>query len=116
MARWTEAEQQALTNMVEIERRQDEAQEHLRITIMNEFCRIMGRSGLPPMAVMRLAARAVGEVYREVADSHSGPNACPCNWRPNERADTDMLCTALMAAIRYRPVADLRTMRIAGSA
>lgn len=105
-----------MTNMAEIERRQDEAQEHLRMTLMNEFCRIMGRSGLPPMTVMRLAARAVGDVYREVANSHSGPNACPCNWRPDERADTEMLRTALMTAIRFRPAADLRTMRIAGSA
>ncbi len=102
--------------MMEIERRQDEAGAHIRATIMNEFCRVMSRSGLPPMAVMRLAAQAVGSVYREVAQTHCGPEACPCNWRPNEQGDIDMLCAALMAAIRYRPVADLRAMQPAGSA
>ncbi|KQZ82846.1 hypothetical protein ASD64_07855 [Mesorhizobium sp. Root157] len=102
--------------MMEIERRHEEAQAHIRATIMTEFCHVMSRSGLPPMAVMRLAAQAVGSIYREIAETHSGPNACPCNWSPNERTDIDVLCTALMAAIRFKPVQDLRAMRPAGSA
>ena len=105
-----------MSNMMEIERRQEEAQAHIRATIMNEFCRVMNQSGLPPMAVMRLAAQPVGSIYREVAETHSGPNACPCNWRPNEQTDVDVLCTALLAAIRFKPVQDLRAMRPIGSA
>jgi hypothetical protein len=101
---------------MEFERRQEEARAHIRATIMNEFCHVMSRSGLPPMAVMRLAAQAIGAVYREIADTHSGSNPCPCNWHPNERTDIEVLCTALMAAIRCRPGQDLRAMQPAGTA
>jgi hypothetical protein len=102
--------------MMEIERRREEAEAHIRATIMNEFCHIMNRSGLPPMAIMRYAAQAIGAVYREIADTHSGPNPCPCNWHPNEKRDIEVLCTALMAAIHFKPGQNLSAMRPAGSA
>jgi hypothetical protein len=102
--------------MVDIERRQEEAGAHIRAAIMSEFCRVMSYSGLPPMAVLRLAVQAIGSVYRDMAEVHSGPDACPCNWRPNEQADVDVLCAALMAAIRFKPIQDLRAMQPAGSA
>ena len=52
--------------MAEIERRSEEASAHIRATIMNEFCEVMHKTGLSPIAVMRLAAQAVGSIYREV--------------------------------------------------
>ncbi|WP_195176283.1 hypothetical protein [Mesorhizobium sp. INR15] len=100
----------------EVERRHEEAEAHIRKTIMNEFCEIMHKSGLPPMAVMRLAARSIGMIYREVADAHSGPEACPCGWRPNEVVDVEVLGMALMTACERCQVRDLRHMRIAGTA
>ncbi len=98
------------------ERRHEEAQAHIRATIMNEFGEVMRRTGLPPMVVMRLAAQAVGAIYRESAAAHSGSDACPCGWCPHERADVDVLCSALTAACTRQPVRDLRLLRIAGTA
>lgn len=100
----------------EIERRQEEAEAHLRARVMNEFCATLRRTGLPPMAVLRLAAQAVGSVYREVSDTHSGPDACPCGWYPRDQ-DIEVMCMALVAASRAtRRRTDLRSMQVVGSA
>lgn len=99
----------------ENERRHEEAQAHIRATVMNEICEVMHKTGLPPMVVMRLVAQAIGSIYRETADTHSGPSACGCGWRPNE-GDVDVLCQALLAACTRRPRRDLATMQIAGRA
>ena len=103
-------------SQVEIERRHDEAEAHIRATIMNELCEVMHRTNLPPMAVMRLAARSIGTIYREMADAHSGIDPCPCGWRPQEATDIDMLVMALLTACERRRTDDLRLMRIAGTA
>lgn len=100
----------------ENERRHEEAQAHIRATVMNEICEVMHKTGLPPMVVMRLVAQAVGSIYRETADAHSGPSACGCGWRPHERSDVDVLCAALLAACTRHPRRNLMTMQIAGSA
>ncbi|WP_406873466.1 hypothetical protein WHT83_07725 [Aminobacter sp. P9b] len=105
-----------LAHLSENERRHEEAQAHIRATIMNEFCEVMRKTGLPPMVVMRLAAQAVGSIYRETADAHSGPAACPCGWCPREGTDVDVLCAALLAACTRRMGRDLRSMAIAGTA
>lgn len=57
-------------SQIEIERRHDEAEAHIRATMMNELCEVMHRTDLPPMALLRLAARSVGSIYREMADAH----------------------------------------------
>jgi hypothetical protein len=64
------------------------------------------------MEVMRLAAEAVGSIYRQV-DAHSGPDACSCGWRPQETDDVGVLCAALMSAYGEH---GLRNMQIAGTA
>ncbi|MHB2267587.1 hypothetical protein [Aliihoeflea sp. PC F10.4] len=103
--------------MHEYERRQDQAREHIRATIMNEFCEVMRTTGLPPMVVMRLAAQSVGAVYREVAATHVGSEPCPCGWQPIEASDIEVMISALRHAARpAAPVTDLVAMRVAGTA
>lgn len=103
--------------MHEYERRQDQAREHIRATIMNEFCEIMRKTGLPPMAVMRLAAQSVGAVYRDVAASHRGIEPCPCGWQPVEASDIEVMISALRCAARpVAPATGLAAMRAAGNA
>lgn len=101
---------------IEAERRQAEAEAHIRATVMNEICEVMHRAGLPPMAVLRLAARSIGTIYREMAQAHSGVDACPCGWRPNPKTDMEILSSALAAACERRRAMDLRLMPIAGRA
>lgn len=105
-----------MAHAIEDERRHEEAQAHIRATIMNEFCEVMRKTGLPPMVVMRLAAQAVGSIYRETSDAHSGPAACTCGWCPRQEADVDMLCSALLAACGRRSSRNLHLMPIAGTA
>ncbi|WP_269930823.1 hypothetical protein [Aminobacter sp. HY435] len=100
----------------ENERRHEDAQAHIRATVMNEICEVMHKTGLPPMVVMCLVAQAVGSIYRETADAHSGPSACGCGWRPHEGSDVDVLCSALLVACTRRQRRDLMTMQIAGRA
>ena len=101
---------------MEIERRQNEAEAHIRATVMNELCEVMHKVGLPPMAVLHLAARSIGTIYREMADAHSGIDPCPCGWRPHPATDVEVLGMALMVACERRRSNDLRMMRMAGTA
>lgn len=102
--------------MTEIERRSEEARAHIRATIMNEFCDVMHKTGLPPMTVMRLAAQAIGSIYREVADVHTGPTACSCGWHPCNGSDMELLSAALKSACQRCGSDDLRQMRVIGNA
>lgn len=100
----------------EVERRHDEAEAHIRATLINELCQVMQKTDLPPMAVLRLVARTVGTIYREMADAHSGVHPCPCGWRPHYTHDVEVLGMALMTACGQRPTHDLEQMRVAGTA
>lgn len=101
---------------MENELRHDEAEAHIRATVLNELCAVMHRTNLPPMVVLQLAARSVGTIYREMADAHSNAQSCPCGWYPN-RTDVEVLGMALMMACEKRCMADyLLYMRVAGSA
>ena len=103
-------------SQMENERRHDEAEAHIRATVMNELCEVMSKCNLPPMAALRLAARSIGTIYREMAVVHSGIDACPCGWRPCPSTDVELLGMALMTACEQRRSVDLRMMQIAGSA
>lgn len=103
-------------SQIEVENRHANAEAHIRATVMNEICEVMHRSGLPPMAVLRLVARSIGTIYREMAEAHSGVTPCPCGWRPDPKTDMDILSTALVAACTHRSMTDLRRMPIAGRA
>jgi len=99
----------------EIERCHEEAEAHMRTMLMHGLCAIMRRTGLPPMAVLRLAARSVGSAYREMADAHCGLEPCACGWCPQQTADLEVLIMALMSAGRPH-LHDLAAMQAAGSA
>lgn len=103
-------------SQVEIERRNEEAEAHIRATVMNDLCAVMDKTKLPPMALLRLAVRSIGEIYRDMADAHSGIEPCPCGWRPHRETDIEVLTMALITACGRCPVADLRRMPVAGTA
>jgi hypothetical protein len=84
-------------------------------SIMTAFCDVLRTTGLPPMTVMRLAASALGEIYKEVAEQHRS-GACPCGWEPNLRTDLAALQAALAATTQASPSIDLRAMQAAGRA
>jgi hypothetical protein len=91
------------------------ALEQLKKTVRIAFCSIMQSTRLPPMAVLSLAAMAVGSLYLEVAAAHRGDNPCPCGWRPRRAADVEALQTSL-ALSADEPRADFRAIQVAGNA
>ncbi|RDE10663.1 hypothetical protein DVH29_00190 [Pelagibacterium lacus] len=70
----------------------------MRRLILGAFCDMLHKRNLPPMMVLEHAAAALGAVYREVADAHIGPGACPCGWQPDALGDVARLQTALADA------------------
>jgi hypothetical protein len=94
----------------------DEAEAHIRAVVMHALNSVMQRTNLPPMAVLRIAARSIGSIYREMADAHSGVDPCPCGWRPHRPTEIELLGLALMTACEQCRAADLRRMQIAGTA
>lgn len=68
------------------------------------------------MAVLRLAARTIGTIYRETTDAHSGIDPCPWGWRPHYTSDVEVLGMALMTACERHRTHDLAQMRMAGTA
>src|SRR5579863_1372928 len=84
------------------------ARSELRQAVMTAFNNVLQTTHLSPMAVISLAAAAVGSVYKEVADVHSGGNACPCGWQPNRHADVEALQAALATTTEIVSVSDLR--------
>ncbi len=87
----------------------------LHRAIMAAFCNALHASCLPPMTVMRLAAAAVGSIYKEVADEHRD-GACPCGWQPDPSVDIEILQTALASTTQAILQSDLRVAQIAGRA
>lgn len=88
----------------------------LRQVVMTAFCNALHDSQPAPMTVMRLAAEAIGSIYREVSDAHRHEDACPCGWRPSPEQDIDALQAALARLARPAPIADLRLIEVAGRA
>lgn len=70
---------------------------------------------LPPLAVLRLAVRSIGSIYREMADAHLGFDRCVCGWRPHA-SDVELLGMALMTACMRRRTTDLRLIPVEGTA
>ena len=83
--------------------------------IMTTFCRVLDSSRLPPAAVMRLLATALGSTYREVAAAHLD-GQCPCGWCPLPAIDSETLRNSLEDAAAQRRADDLHTMTAAGRA
>jgi hypothetical protein len=72
-----------------------QASTHMANSIRHAFCTAVNASGLPPMAVLELAAMALGAIYKEAATAHHGTNGCPCGWHPDQDADLEALRIAL---------------------
>jgi len=100
------------------ERKSEEeiAREKMRQAVLCAFCSIMQTTRLRPMMVLRLAAQAVGAIYKEVATVHRHADTCPCGWEPRADADVEALQIAIATAAAVQPVSDLRWLKIAGRA
>lgn len=68
----------------------------VREMVMQTFCDLLRSTNLPPMTILEYASAAVGSVYREAADAHIWPSACPCGWEPDELADIRAFQRALV--------------------
>lgn len=91
-----------------------QASAHMANSIRHAFCATVNASGLPPMAVLELAAMALGAIYKEAAAAHRGANGCPCGWHPDETADLEALRQALGIAASVDTHMDLRTVAALG--
>ncbi len=89
------------------------ADEKMRQAVLCAFCHIIQTTGLRPMDVLALAAKAVGSIYRDVAAVHLGSDGCPCGWEPQPGADIELLQRALAET---SPKPDLRWLTAAGRA
>ena len=92
------------------------ARADIREAVMTAFCAALHDTRLPPLALLELAAAAVGSVYREVADAHCGDQPCPCGWHPRLLEDLEALqaAMALSAVPALQP--DLASMVVLGRA
>jgi predicted hotdog family 3-hydroxylacyl-ACP dehydratase len=88
----------------------------IREAVLTAFCRALHDTRLPPLALIELAAQAVGSVYREVADAHCGDPSCPCGWRPRLAADLEALQAALALSAAPASQPDLAGMAVLGRA
>lgn len=88
----------------------------MRRLVMRTFCDLLQQTRLPPMRVLEYAAAAVGSVYREVADAHTPPDACPCGWHPDEAGDILALQHALLGEARPAGRHQLATAPVMGHA
>lgn len=84
-------------------------------TLMTTFCRVLDGSRLPPMAVMRMMAEALGSVYRQVAAAHRD-QSCPCGWQPTSERDIEAMQAAVGDAATAKPVVNLELMETIGRA
>jgi hypothetical protein len=94
---------------------EESAQTYLNQTVMTTFCRVLDMSRLPPDAVIKMLASALGQTYREVAAAHQD-GGCPCGWRPQPTADLEAFRAALENAVTPRRSDDLLSMTAVGRA
>jgi hypothetical protein len=94
----------------------DEARAEIRQALMSAFCGALHGTRLSPLAVLELAAEAIGSVYREVADAHLGEAPCPCGWNPSLAEDLAALQASLALSVTPPPGIDLARAEVAGRA
>lgn len=94
----------------------DQARAEIRQALMNAFCGVLHGLRLSPMAVLELAAEAVGSVYREVADAHLGDHPCPCGWIPSPAQDLAVMQASLALMVTPPAGIDLARAEVAGRA
>lgn len=97
-----------------LEARETMAREKMRQALLCAFCHVVQTTGLKPMAVLGLAANAIGSIYKDVAAAHVCSDDCPCGWQPQADPDIEALQSAIAA--EAKPSADLRWLKAAGKA
>jgi hypothetical protein len=97
-----------------LERRETMAREKMRKAVLCAFCHVVQATGLKPMAVLGLAATAIGSIYKDVAAAHVCNDDCPCGWQPQTDPDVEALQRAIAAEANQH--ADLRWLKVAGKA
>jgi hypothetical protein len=80
------------------------------------FGRAIHTHPLPTLTLLKLAAAAVGAIYKEVAEDHLRAGSCPCGWQPSLPEDVEALQAALAATTEAAPCSDLGLVEIAGRA
>lgn len=80
------------------------------------FWQSLHRGPLPPMLALQVAARAVGALYRQMADGHEGPSRCACGWEPEPDGDLIVLEANLAAALLQPLCSDLAQLKPLGRA
>lgn len=94
----------------------EEAEASLDEALQRAFWQSLHRGALPPMQALQVAARALGALYRQMADGHEGPGGCACGWVPDPDGDLIVLEANLAAALLQPPSADLARMEPLGRA
>jgi hypothetical protein len=94
--------------------RETAAREKMRQAILCAFCHVVQTTGLKPMAVLGLAASAIGSIYKDVAAAHVCNDDCPCGWQPQAGPDVETLQRAIAAEAKQHT--DLRWLKVAGKA
>jgi hypothetical protein len=94
------------------------ALDQFRVATRVAFWSIIETNSMPPLDAMRLAAMALGSLYREVASAHCKASGCACGWQPCGAGDVETLMMALRAGAQGVPHAptDLFAAKAAGSA
>ncbi|MDR3461251.1 MAG: hypothetical protein P4L76_02910 [Beijerinckiaceae bacterium] len=95
---------------------EEKASAYISQSMRDAFCGALRVSGLSPLAVLELAALALGVIYHEAACLHHQNNDCPCGWQPEEGADIETLRTALTIGAVTIPPFDLNHARALGRA
>jgi hypothetical protein len=106
----------AMTDSINDHRIADRARTELHWTLVTALCRLLHSTQLPATEALSLAAAAIGAIYRDIAEAHSGVDGCCCGWKPDRPRDIAALLTALETATRGEAEVDLRTVRAAGRA
>ncbi len=94
--------------------RETVAREKMRQAVLCAFCHVVQTTGLKPMAVLSLAASAIGSIYKDVATAHVCNDDCPCGWQPQTAPDIEALQRAIAAEAKQHT--DLRWLKVAGKA
>ncbi len=81
-----------------LETRETMAREKMRHAVLCAFCHVAQTTGLKPMAVLGLAASAIGAIYKDVATAHICNDDCPCGWEPQ----TDRISRRSNAPLQWK--------------
>ncbi len=96
----------------------DDVRTRIQIAMMNEIGNAINDGDLSTMTVLEMAAAALGSIYREAAEAHSGSNpSCPCGWYADPATEIETLARVLRTSSRNcHPIDEFTWIPIQGSA